>query len=296
MTSPAADCLLGARSEDGSLLARVAVTTGLCRRAWELHHTSPTATAALGRALTGALLLGSLLKGRQSVLLQWRGDGPLGAVVAEAKADLTARGYVSHPQAEVPSRGGKLDVGAAVGRNGQLVVVKDYGLKEPYVSTVPLQTGEMGDDLAFYLLSSEQIPSAVALGVYVARDRSVEAAGGILVEALPSASPQTVDRAAENLAHLGSVTEVLRAGEGADGLLARALEGIPFSSVPLGEPAYVCSCSPERLEATLAALGDDEVRAILEQEGEIRAQCAFCAAEWRKKAMGGRWRRADGRG
>jgi molecular chaperone Hsp33 len=237
------DLLIAALSDDGSLLVRAGVTTDLCEEARRRHRASPTATAALGRALTGALLLGSLLKGEESVLLQWRGDGPLGAVVAEGRADLTARGYVANPGVDVPSRGGKIDVGGGVG-SGELVVVKDYRLKDPYVSKVPLESGEMGGDLAFYLLKSEQIPSAVGLGVHVRADYFVDAAGGILVEALPGAPGVQLDRVAENLA---------------------------------------------ALDATLAALGPQEVTQILEQEGQIEARCAFCGTRWCKKSLEAPW-------
>lgn len=246
--------------------------------------------------MTGSLLLASLLKGEQSVLLQWRGSGPLGAVVAEARANRAVRGYVSHPNRDLPLRDGKIDVGGGVGAEGQLVVVKDLGLKEPYVSTVPLQTGEMGDDLAYYLLCSEQIPSAVALGVHLIPDYSVASAGGVLVESLPGADEAEVDRVAENLGRMGSVTEVVRAGSGAEGLVARSLEGIAYHTRPLGMPRYSCACSPERLDATLAALGPDEVVSIIANEGEVRARCAFCATEWRKRSLEGEWERQTGAG
>ncbi len=295
MTSTAADHLLGALSEDGGLLVRAAVTTSLCEEGRQAHATSPTATAALGRALTGALLLGSLLKGRQTILLQWRGGGPLGTILAEGRPDLSVRGYVGRPQADVPSRGGKLDVGAGVGSRGELVVVKDLGLREPYVSTVALQSGEMGDDLAYYLLVSEQIPSAVGLGVHVGSDYRVATAGGVLVQALPGASPGRVEQVAENMGRLGSVTRVLRRGGAAQDLAAAALEGIPYQLMSLGAPRFTCQCGPERLDATLAALGPDEVRDALEQEGELRARCAFCASEWRKGSLESDWERFPGR-
>ncbi|MHB8764592.1 MAG: Hsp33 family molecular chaperone HslO [Deferrisomatales bacterium] len=295
MTPPpeAADALVVALTEGQGLLVRAAVTTGLCETARQRHQLSPTATAALGRSLTGALLLGSLLKGRQSVLLQWRGDGPLGPVVAEGWADLAVRGYVGRPGADLPARSGKLDVGGGVGPAGTLVVVKDLGLREPYVSTVPLQTGEIGDDLSYYLATSEQIPSAVGLGVYLETDRRVGVAGGILVEALPGSDPELVNRAADNMGRLGSVTEALRQG-GLEELLGRALQGIPHRTHPLGQPRYECPCGPGRLEATLAALGPEGLRELLEAEGEVRARCAFCATEWRRPADAESWERDPG--
>ncbi len=291
VTSP--DRVVGALVEGGTVLVRAAVTSAVCEGARLAHGASPTATAALGRALTGALLLGSLLKGRQSVLLQWRGEGVLGPVVAEGRPDLTVRGYAGNPLADLPSRGGKIDVGGAVGGKGNLVVVKDLGLRDPYVSTVPLRSGEMGEDLAYYLLVSEQVPSAVGLGVFVSPDRSVAAAGGVLVQTLPGAPEDLNDRLAENMARLGSITGVLRAGEGVEGLLGRALDGLPFSPEELGTPRFLCRCGPERLDATLAALGPREARSLLAEEGEIRARCAFCAAEWRKAALEAAWERAE---
>ena len=287
-----ADRVLAAFPEAGALLVRAAQTTDLVEEARRRHGTSPTATAALGRALTGALLLGSLLKGDTSILLQWRGDGPLGAVVAEGRPDFTARGYVARPAADVPPREGKIDVGTAVGRSGDLVVVKDLGLGEPYVSTVPIQTGEIGDDLAYYLTVSEQVPSAVGLGVFITPEYRVGAAGGILVEALPGAPDEAVERVAENLVSLGAVTDVIRAGEGIEGVLGRVLAGIPYRVEALGVPRFRCRCSPERLDATLAALGPGEARRLLEEEGAIRARCGFCGAEWVRRALDGPWERA----
>ncbi len=282
-----ADGVVAAVLRETGVLVRAAETTGLVEEARRRHVTSPTATAALGRALTGAVLLASLMKAGESVLLQWRGDGPLGPVVAEGRPDLTARGYVGHPRADVPSRGGKIDVGRGVGR-GDLVVVKDLGLKEPYVSTVPIQTGEVGDDLAYYLSASEQIPAAVGVGVYVRPDYRVGAAGGVLVEALPGAPDAVVGRIAENLARLGGVTEPLRQA-GLKGVLERVLAGIPFEIEFLGTPRFECRCGPDGLEACLAALGPDETRRILEEEGQILARCAFCGTEWVRRTESGPW-------
>jgi molecular chaperone Hsp33 len=286
------DRVMAAFSEDRGLLVRAASTAVLANGARQIHGCSPTATAALGRALTAAALMGSLLKGDQTVLLQWRGSGPLGPVVAEGRPDLAVRGYVSNPAADVLSRGGKIDVGAGVGTAGDLVVVKDFGLKDPYVSTVPLQTGEMGDDLAYYLLTSEQVPSAVGLGVHVAADYTVTAAGGILVEVLPGCDADALNRVAENLTTLAGVTESLASG-GVEALLARALEGVRFQAQDLGVPRIHCACGPDRLEATLVALGPREAENLLEAEGEIRVRCAFCAAQWRKRSLGGEWERAE---
>ncbi len=288
------DSLVAAFPREGGLLVRAVATGALVERARLLHRLSPTATAALGRALTGAVLLGGLLKGSASVLLQWRGGGPLGPVVAEGRADLTVRGYVGEPGAALPSRGGKLDVGGGVGTAGALVVVKDLGLGAPYVSSVPLVTGELGDDLASYLLTSEQVPSAVGLGVHVNADGAVARAGGILVQALPGADPALVERAAGKLTRLGGVTGPLGAG-GLGELLARALEGIPYRTECLGKPRFRCPCGPDRLDATLAALGPGEVAALLAAEGEVRARCAFCATEWRKGGLQEPWERATAR-
>jgi len=288
VSAAGSDRIVGATCGAG-VLVRAAVTTELCEGARLAHRTSPTATAALGRALTGALLLGSLLKDRQSILIQWRGDGPFGPVVAEGLADFRVRGYVAHPGVEVPSRSGKLDVGRGVGREGNLVVLKDLALREPYVSTVPLQTGEMGDDLAYYLLVSEQVPAAVGLGVHVGPDYRVAAAGGILVEALPGAPPEIVEQVAQNMGELGSVTRILLRSPDPAVLVAAALAGIPHQIRNLGQPRFACRCGPERLDATLAALGPDDVRQAYEEEGGIRARCAFCAAEWHKASPVAQW-------
>jgi len=289
----APDKIVGAASCPG-VLVRAAVTTELCEAARRAHETSPTATAALGRALTAALLLGSLLKDRQSVLLQWRGGGPLGSVVAEGLADYRVRGYVARPRVDLPSRSGKLDVGGGVGCSGNLVVVKDLALRDPYVSTVPLQTGEIGDDLAYYLLVSEQIPAAVGLGVHVGPDYRIAAAGGVLVEALPGAPPELVDQVAENMGSLDSVTRILLRSPDPTALVDAALAGIPHGTNVLGRPRFHCPCGPDRLDATLAALGPEEVRRAMEEEGGLRARCAFCATEWRKASAEGPWERYAG--
>jgi molecular chaperone Hsp33 len=168
-----------------------------------------------------------------------------------------------------------------------LVVVKDLGVREPYTSTVPLQTGELGEDLAYYRLASEQIPSAVGLGVHVAADYSVSAAGGILVEALPGADPHEVDRVIANFGAMGSVTPHLRAGAGAEGLVARALRGVPYRLHVVGEPRFFCPCGPTRLDAALSALRPEEIEEQFATAGEIRARCAFCATEWRKTRASG---------
>lgn len=285
------DAVLSAFSEDRDLLVRAAETTALVEDARLRHRCSPTATAALGRALTGALLLGSLLKDRQSILLQWRGGGPLGPVVAEGRPGLTVRGYVARPQEDLPARRGKLDVGGGVGSTGLLVVVKDLGVREPYTSSVPLQSGEMGEDLAYYLLTSEQVPSAVGLGVHVAPDYTVSAAGGILVQALPGADDGRVERIVENFAAMGAVSDRLRRGEGPAGLVEAALRGVPHRVDSIGEPRFFCPCGPERLDAALSALTPEEQEEQYASEGEIRARCGFCATEWRRPREGG-WEKA----
>lgn len=283
------DAVVGALAERAGLLVRAAVTTGLSEEARLRHGASPTAAAALGRALTGALLLGSLLKNEETILLQWRGDGPLGPLVAEGRADLRVRGYAANPTIDLPSRSGKLDVGRAVGRAGSLVVVKDLRLKEPYTSTVPLQTGEIGDDLAHYLLASEQTASAVGLGVHVNAACGVDAAGGLLIEALPGARDDDVDRAVENLAALGAISQRVLEGATAGDLAARVLAGLPHRLKPLGAPSFSCSCGPERLATALAALSAEEASQLLAQRGEIVVRCAFCATRWRRTALDGPW-------
>ncbi|HFC98273.1 MAG TPA: Hsp33 family molecular chaperone HslO [Thermosulfurimonas dismutans] len=239
-----------------------------------LQGLSPTATAALGRALAGAALLAADLKtGR--VMLQINGGGPLGEILAEGDAEGNLRGTVQHPEVHLEPREGKLAVGAAVGKNGFLSVARDLGLKEPYQGSVSLVSGEIAQDLAYYLTISEQIPSAVALGVLVDVDGSVKEAGGFLVQRMPQADEEDIASAEKALSTLAPVTELLSQGLSPEEILERIFPG-RIEILERREVRYRCRCSRERVEAALAALGREELLELIAHGKPARVTCHFC--------------------
>jgi molecular chaperone Hsp33 len=207
------DYLVRVITKDASVRGLACVTTNLVREAYSRHGTYPTATAALGRALTGGTLMGALLKTGQRVALKFSGNGPIQKVLVEAESNGAVRGYVGVPNVDLPLKDGKIDVGSAVGHAGVLTVTKDLRLKEPYTGIVELFTGEIGDDIAFYLTESEQIPSAVGLGVYVEPDGIVSAAGGFLIQSLPPSDEEIIDKLITQIEAMPSITELLRSGK-----------------------------------------------------------------------------------
>jgi molecular chaperone Hsp33 len=260
----------------GTIRALACVSTDLVGEACRRHGTYPTASAALGRALTGAALMGALLKTGQRVALKFEGNGPLRKVIAEAESDGVVRGYVAEPAVHLPEKEGKLDVGGALGRAGFLTVVKDLGLKEPYRGMVQLFTSEIAEDLAYYLTTSEQVPSAVGLGVFVEPDNSVAAAGGFLIQSLPPGDEEAVERLMERIGAMPPVTDFLRQGQSPEQLLEYLFAGIPCTILEKRALAFCCSCSRERLERVLISLGPAELQEMLEQQGEAEITCEFC--------------------
>lgn len=277
------DMLVRAISEDGLVKAAAVVTTELTERARRIHHTLPVGTAALGRALAAASLMGSAMKGEgESVTLQWKGGGPLGTVLAVSDAEGNVRGYVTDPTVDLPLRGdGKLAVGEAVGSAGTLTVVKDLGLREPYVGTVDLLSGEIAEDVAAYFAESEQIPTACALGVLVERDQSVRAAGGYLIQLLPGAGEDVAARVEEGVREAESVTAFLRRGADAEALLRHAMPGFTLKLLETAPVAYRCYCSRERVERALLSLGAEELGSLRREQGQAELSCQFCDRVYR---------------
>ncbi len=273
---PVEDYLVRIITEDHSVRALACVTTQLVEEACRRQDAYPTAAAALGRALTGGVLLGALLKSGQRVALKFEGNGPLKKIVVEADSNGLVRGYVAEPHVDPPPRAGKLDVAAALGQDGLLTVIKDLRLKEPYRGIVRLYTGEIAEDLAFYLAESEQIPSAVGLGVFVEPDRTVSAAGGFLIQPLPPVNEEVIDRLMERIPQLPSVTELLRRGQTPEDLLDLIFAGIPFAILERYALAFRCTCNRERVEAALISLGRQELSALLAEKKEIKVTCEFC--------------------
>ena len=272
------DTLVRAMSKDGMVKATAVYTRALTERARQIHHTSPVATAALGRALAGVSMMGNALKGSgESVTLQIKGDGPLGTILAVSDAEGNVRGYVQDASVELPLRAdGKLDVGSAVGHSGTLTVIKDLGLKEPYVGTVDLLGGEIAEDLAAYFVESEQIPSACGLGVLVDRDRSVLAAGGYLIQLLPGAGEDTIAKVEGGIYAAPSVTNQLRDDPDPANLLRTVLSDFDLEILETTPIEYRCYCSRDRVTRTLISLGRTELQSIVDDGKDIHIDCQFC--------------------
>ena len=272
------------RAITGDGLVKAAAITGrdIVERARNIHKLLPTATAALGRTLMGASLMGDMLKEEKgSLTLQIKGGGPLGTILAVSDHEGNVRGYVQNPQVELmEQRPGKLDVGRAVGTDGTLTVIKDIGLKEPYVGSVDLFSGEIADDLAMYFVESEQIPTACALGVLVDRDQSVRAAGGYLIQLLPGAEEEEISRLEKNVAALPSVTRMLEESASPEQICRRALEGFEPQILERCRTEYRCACSRQRVERALISLGKGELSQMIEEEEKIEVNCHFCGKKY----------------
>ena len=275
------DYLVRIITKSGTVRALACVTTDLVGEACRRHGTLPTASAALGRALTGGALFGALLKTGQRVALRFEGNGPLRKVVVEAESNGAVSGYAGEPEVDLPDREGKLDVAGALGRAGFLTVTKDLGLKEPYKGMVQLYTSEIAEDLAYYLTSSEQTPSAVGLGVFVEPDNSISAAGGFLIQSLPPQDDAAVDMLMERIEKMPSVTELLRQGKSPEQLLELLFAGIPYDTLEKRALAFHCSCSREKVERALIAMGAEELRHLIEREEETAVTCEFCRESYR---------------
>lgn len=274
------DTLVRGSSMDGTMRVFCAVTTDLVEKAREIHSSSRVATAALGRLLTGAAIMGAagLKSDTDSITLQIDADGPLGQLIAVTDSKSRVRGYVQSPKAELPLNDkGKLDVGQAVG-NGYLSVIRDLGLKEPYIGRVPLISGEIAEDLTAYYAQSEQVPTAIALGVLVStEDNHVIAAGGYMLQLMPGASDDEAKKLEENLAKIPPVTKMIEDGMSAQDIIFAVTDG--FSMLLENKethPEYRCTCSKERMEKALISIGKKELESLIEEQGEAELCCHFC--------------------
>ena len=254
-----------------------AVTTGLVEEARQRHNTSPVATAALGRLLTGGAMMGAMMKGDQDLLtLQVKADGPLQGITVTADAHGHVKGYVGNPNVLIHAKpNGKLDVSGAVGK-GYLNVIKDLGLKEPYSGQVDLQTGEIAEDLTYYFALSEQVPSAVGLGVLMNRDNTVRQAGGFILQVMPFAEEETIARLESNIQKIPSVTSLLEEGQTAESLLERALEGFDIQINDRMDTSFYCNCSKSRVEKALISIGRKELNAMIQEGKPVELNCHFC--------------------
>lgn len=270
--------LIRAITADGAILAAALDSTDLVARAEQIHKTSAVVTAAVGRMLTAASMMGASLKQEGgSVTLRIAGGGPAGPILAVSDSAGNARVTVTNPVVELPLNGkGKLDVAGAIGRNGTLSVVRDSGFGEPQTGFTPIVTGEIGDDLASYFALSEQIPTVCALGVLVAPELTVRAAGGYLLQLLPGAGDDTISRIEGNLSQIPSVTSMLDGGTTPLQILRRALDGFELEVLEEREVGYVCGCSRERVSRVLASLGAEELERLANEQETTTVECHFC--------------------
>lgn len=270
------DYLVRGVGEGGQFRVFAAVTTELAEEARRRHDTWPVASAALGRTLTAGLLLGANLKGDDLLTLRIFGEGPLGAIIVTASAQGEVKGYVQEPHVDLaPEVEGKLPVGAAVGK-GFLYVTKDLGLKEPFTGSIELGSGEIGEDVAQYLLTSEQNPSAVALGVLVAPDARVAASGGLIIQLFPGAEEGILTRLERSLGELPPVSSLVNRGLTPEEIVSKAVGGLPVQYLEKSPVGFKCTCSRDRIGGILMAMGKTEIEKILEEQGEAEVRCHFC--------------------
>lgn len=275
------DYMLRATAANGYIRAFAATTRDMVEFARATHDTSPVATAALGRLLTGGVMMGAMMKGDKDLLtLQVKGDGPIGSVTVTADAKGHVKGYVNHPHVLIhANERGKLDVAGAVGQ-GTLQVIKDLGLKEPYVGSCELQTGEIAEDLTYYFAVSEQVPSSVALGVLMEKDNTVRQAGGFIIQLMPFIADEIVDRLELKLAAVDSVTYMLDDGWTPEEILQALLGEFGLEIYEKSEISYRCDCSRERIEKALISIGKKEIKEMITEGEPIEVNCHFCGKNY----------------
>lgn len=277
------DYIVRGMSMDGFVKAVGIRSTELVRRGAQIQKTTPNATAAFGRALTAGSILGNMQKTEEgSLTLQVRGGGPIGTITVVSDPVGNVRGCVTEPRVPlVEKRPGKLDVGATVGTNGTLTVIRDLGMKEPFVGSVPLVSGEIADDITAYFAQSEQIPTACALGVLVGRDYSVKTAGGYLLQLLPGAPEETISALERGIQAAGAVTPMLEAGMTPEDILGQVMGTLGVVFLETTEVCYKCYCSRQRVERALISLGRKELEEIAAEGKEFPVECQFCDTVYR---------------
>lgn len=265
-------------SENGMAVCYALDSTDMVEELEQIHKTSAVVTAAAGRLLTAASIMGSMLKGQDhSITLRVTGGGPAGSVIAVAEGSGNAKAYAMNPVVELPlNRYGKLDVSGAVGKEGNLFVIKDLGMKEPYVGLVPLVSGEIAEDITSYFAVSEQVPTVCALGVLVNPDLTVKAAGGYILQLLPGAGEEEISQVERNTMALPSVTQMLTAGLTPEEIAGKTLEGMSPRLLDTRTVEYRCGCTRQRMAAALASLDAGELRAMAEEDGQAELCCHFC--------------------
>ena len=271
------DYLVKAIAEDVRVYA--AVTTDLVNEGIHRHDCYPVAAAALGRTMTGALLLAANLKNKEAVTVRFCGDGPLGSIVADASSDGAVRGYVQNPQVDLPlNASGKLDVGGGVG-HGLLSVTRFTGLKDPVTGSCEITDGEIANDLTRYMLVSEQTPSSIGLGVLVGRDFEVMASGGFMIQALPNAKEETLAKLEKNLGNITSVSSMIHQGMDARAIIGELLQGFDAEYLSTTRLSFQCQCSKQRIEEVLLSIGKNELHSLVE-DGHAEVCCHFCGRKY----------------
>lgn len=275
------DYLVRATAADAQIRAFAVTSRDLVEEARSRHNLSPVVTAALGRLMTGACLMGSMLKGEKDVLtLQVSGDGPVRGMTVTADAKGNVKGYAQSPQAMMPPNAqGKLDVGGVIG-NGYLTVIKDMGMKDPYASKVELQTGEIADDLTYYFAASEQVPSCVALGILMERNNTVKQAGGFIIQLMPFAQEEVVQKLEEKISGIKPVTTLLEEGNTPEQILSLLLGDMGLEITEKTPVQFFCGCSKERVEKVLYSLKKEELKEMIAEGRDVELHCHFCNTDY----------------
>ncbi len=265
-------------TSDGTVMAVGIDSTDIVNEAVRIHKTSAVVSAALGRLITAASMMGDMLKGKDnSITLKLSGDGPTGSIIAVSDYLGNVRGYVMNPVVEIPLNvKGKLDVAGAVGKNGTLYVIKDVGLKEPYNGSIPIVSGEIAEDITAYYAISEQIPTVCALGVLVNPDLTIKAAGGYIIQLLPTADDGIIDRVEKSIEGILPVTQMLDSGMDIEEIVKTALKDFEVEVLDSGSPEYKCNCSRERVERALISTGKEELEQMANELPSIEVKCHFC--------------------
>lgn len=275
------DYIVRATAADNQIRAFAATTRNLVEHARSVHNTSPVATAALGRLLTAGAMMGSMMKGTDDLLtLQIKSDGPIGGITVTADSMANVKGYVHHPEVMLPpSPIGKLDVGGAL-RPGILSVIKDMGLKEPYVGQTELVSGEIAEDITYYYAVSEQVPSSVALGVLMNKENTVRQAGGFIIQLMPFAEEEVIQKLEERIAALPSITSLLEAENTPESILTLILGDMGLTLHDTMETSFYCNCTKERVEKAIVSIGKKEIQEMIDENETIEVNCHFCSSKY----------------
>ncbi|NLC95875.1 MAG: Hsp33 family molecular chaperone HslO [Bacilli bacterium] len=270
------DYLVRALAFNGTIRIYAVNITETVREAQRRHQTLPAATAALGRTMAVAAMMGAMLKGRESLTVKVTGDGPIGEILVDANATGEVKGYVANPDVHFQYPDGKLNVQAAVGTNGEITVIKDLGLKDFFISSVNLISGELGEDFTYYFAKSEQTPSSVGCGVYVDTDNSVLSAGGFIIQVMPGATDETITTLENILKSIKPVSQMLYEGYKPEDVVKAICQDNDYQIISKLDIKFVCNCSKERFAEGLASLGKDEVQKIIEEDHGAEVVCHFC--------------------